>query len=360
MTEIIAFENYSISIMDAVLIIPVIVIALFVMKIFNRFIRKKELQEKRYIKTISRILKILLMFIVFLGVLRILGVKLYNVFDFTGAVLSYKLFTLGETDVSLLTIVVILLVVYISTKLAKLARNYFNKTVFPRFKIEAGLQVSLSKIIGYTIIVIGIIIALQGLGIRLSALTVFAGVLGVGLGFGMQSITANMVSGIVILFERPIKEGDMVRLKNTIGEVKKINLRATVIRTIYNEHLIVPNSEFINATVENMSYSDLKLRISVKVGASYDSDPAVVKEALLEAARSTKNVMERPEPSVLFKEFGDSSLNFELFAWIDNPGKRFETESHLHFAVVEKFRDRKITIPYPQSDVYVKQMPTGL
>lgn len=108
-----------------------------------------------------------------------------------------------------------------------------------KHKIDTGLKLALSKLIGYSIIAVGIIIALQGLGIRLSALTVFAGVLGVGIGFGMQNITANIVSGVVILFERPIKEGDMVRLQNTIGQVKKINLRATVIRTIYNEGRIL-------------------------------------------------------------------------------------------------------------------------
>ena len=193
------------------------------------------------------------------------------------------------------------------------------------------------------------------MGIKLSALTVFAGVLGVGIGFGMQNITANMVSGIVILFERPIKEGDMVRFKNNIGIVQKINLRATVIRTILNEHLIVPNSEFINSTVENMSFSDLKLRLRVDVGVSYSSDPFTVKQALLDAAYSTEHILKNPEPSVLFIAFGESSLDFQLFAWIESPKRRFETESDLHFAVIQKFRERGITIPFPQRDVYIKQ-----
>jgi small-conductance mechanosensitive channel len=306
---------------------------------------------------LTRILRGLLIFLVFLGVMRVLGVRLDNFFDFVRAVLSFRLFTLGETDVSLLTILVMVAVVWVAVKIARVVRRYFQNSVFNRFNLEYGVRASLSKLIAYVIIAIGIVIALQGLGIKLSALTVFAGVLGVGIGFGMQSITANMVSGIVILFERPIKEGDMVRLGTTVGTVRKINLRATVIQTIYNEHLIVPNSEFINETVENMSYEDLKLKISVKVGVAYSSDPRAVREALIEAARRTENVMESMEPYVLFRDFGDSSLDFELFAWIDGPLKRYQIESEMRYNVFQIFREREITIPFPQRDLWVKQVP---
>jgi small-conductance mechanosensitive channel len=289
--------------------------------------------------------------------MRVLGVKLANIFDFILAVLNYKLFSIAETDISLMTIIVMAIVIFVAAKLAKLVRNYLNSKVFVRFNIEPGLRLSLAKLIGYLIIVIGIIIALQGLGVKFTALAVFAGVLGVAIGFGMQSITANIISGIVILFERPIKEGDMVRLNQTIGTVMKINLRATIIRTILNEHLVVPNSEFINSVVENMSYGDTRLRIKVKVGVAYGTDPYLVREALLEAAKATEFVLNTPEPNVFFREFGESSLNFELFAWIDNPSKRFITESDLHFEIVKQFKARKITIPFPQHDVYIKQMP---
>jgi len=353
--QILAFEKYSVTIQDAILIVPIVIAAVIVLRIFTKIMKKRNLTGKKIIKTITRIFRVLIVFLVFLGIMRVLGVRLGNIFDFIKAVLSFRLFTLGGTDVSLLTILIMAVVVYVSTKLAALARTYFNNTVFPRFKIEFGLQSSLSKLIGYTIIAIGIIIALQGMGIKLSALTVFAGVLGVGIGFGMQNITANMVSGIVILFERPIKEGDMVRLKDTIGIVQKINLRATVVRTILNEHLIVPNSEFINSTVENMSFSDLKLRLRVDVGVSYASDPFAVKEALLDAAYSTEYIMKNPEPNVLFYGFGESSLDFQLLVWIENPKRRFETDSDLHFAVIQKFRERGITIAFPQIDVHINQ-----
>ena len=356
--EIMSFGTYSITVLNAILIVPIVFIDILILRLFNRFFRKRDLLKKKFIRNLNRIIKGIVHILAFVFIMRVLGVKLTNIFDFIVAVLNFKLFTIADTDISLITLIVIAVVVFVSAKIARLVRNYFNKRVFQRFNIEEGLRLSLSKLIGYLIIVIGVIIALQGLGIKLTALTVFAGVLGVGIGFGMQSITANIVSGIVILFERPIKEGDMVRLKDTIGEVVKINLRATVVKTILNEHLIVPNSEFINSTVENMSYSDIRLRIRVRVGVAYGTDPHLVKEALIAAARSTENVLATPEPTVWFKEFGDSSLNFDLFAWVDNPKKRFETESEIHFSIVKQFKIHDITIPFPQRDVYIKQVPS--
>jgi small-conductance mechanosensitive channel len=195
------------------------------------------------------------------------------------------------------------------------------------------------------------------MGIRLSALTVFAGVLGVGIGFGMQSITANFVSGIAILFERPIKEGDMVKVGTMIGTVMKINLRATIVRTIDNEHLIVPNSQFINSTVENMSHSDPKLRLHVDVGVAYGTDPHLVREALLQAVRVTENILDVPEPDVLFSSFGDSSLNFVLRVWVADPSIQLIVKSELHYAIVEQFKQRNITIPFPQRDLHIRQLP---
>jgi small-conductance mechanosensitive channel len=357
---IIAIGSYNVDLLHLLYIVPLVVVAVFIMRLYTRFIRKRAVQGKKAVRTVTRVLRGVLILLVIVGSLRLLGVKLSNFFDFAGAVIKFKLFTIGGTDVSLLTIIIMAVVVFIFTKLARLGRNYFNRKVFPRLKIDPGLQFSLSKLVGYLIIAIGIFIAMQGLGIRLAALTVFAGVLGVGIGFGMQNITANFVSGIAILFERPIKEGDMVRLGTTIGVVQKINLRATIIRTLYNEHLIVPNSQFINSTVENMSHSDLKLRAHLDVGVAYGTDPFLVETALLEAARSTEGVLDSPEPDVLFKEFGDSSLNFELRAWIAEPTQRLKIESALHFAVVRQFKEHDITIPFPQRDVYVKQVPRDM
>ncbi len=357
LNDIIEFGTYGISVLDILLIVPIVFADFTLFRAVNRLLKKRRLLEKTLVKTLAKIFRWILHFLAFIGVMSVLGVKIENIFDFIYEVLNFKLFTIAETHISLLTIIIMIVVIWVSAKLSKVVRNYFDKSVFPRFNIEEGLRFSLSKFAGYLVIAIGVIIALQGFGIKLSALAVFAGVLGVGIGFGMQSITANIVSGIVILFERPIKEGDMVRLSNTFGQVLKINLRSSIIRTIYNEHLIVPNSDFINGVVENMSWGDIRLRLSVKVGVSYGTDPLLVQRALIEAANKTVNVMNNPEPTVLFRDFGDSSLNFELLAWIENPTQRFTTESSIRFTIVQIFREYGITIPFPQHDVYIKTMP---
>ncbi len=357
-TTLVSFGSYKITIFNVILIAPILFADVVIIRLFLRITQKRKIKEKNYYKAVTRIFKILIHFLAFVGIMLILGVKLDNITDFISAILNFKIFTIAGTSISLITIIVMVIIVYISAKIAKVAQNYFNNNVFPRFKIEEGVRSSLSKLIGYTIIAIGVIVALQGVGIKLSALTVFAGVLGVGIGFGMQNITANFVSGVAILFERPIKEGDMVRLKNMIGRVQKIRLRATVIQTIYNEHLIVPNSEFVNSIVENMSYGDLRLRISVKVGVAYGSDPQVVKKALLEAAKDTENILDSPKPVVYLNEFGDSSLNFELLVWIGRPADKFQATSDLHFTILDKFRKYNIVIPFPQTDVWIKEMPS--
>ena len=354
---IITFGNYSITILDILYIIPILFADVASIKLFNRFTKKKKIQLKNYYRILSNVFKGIIHFFAFVGIILVLGVKLDNIFDFLSAILNFKIFTIAGTAISLITIIIMAIVVYASVKIANITQKYFNEKVFPKFKIDIGVRASLSKLVGYSIIAIGVLIALQGVGIKLSALTVFAGVLGVGIGFGMQNITANFVSGLAILFERPIKEGDMIILKDTIGEVKRIKLRATVIKTIYNEHLIVPNSEFINSTVENLSYDDLKLRISVKVGVAYGSDPYVVKQALIDAAKDTNDILDYPEPVVYLNGFGNSSINFELLAWIENPQKKFQTTSDLHFSILEKFKERNIVIPFPQTDIWIKEMP---
>jgi small-conductance mechanosensitive channel len=356
LNDILTFGEYGISVFDIILIVPIIFADFFISRLLKKFIKKKGRQKKDYLKIIVRIIKWIVHFLAFLGTVLVFGVKITNIFDFIFAVLKFKLFTFVDTDISLLTMIIMAVVIYIATKVSKLVRNYFQNNVFKKFNIEEGLKFSLSRFIGYLVIAVGVIIALQSFGIKLSALTVFAGVLGVGIGFGMQSITANIVSGIVILFERPIKVGDMVKLRNTIGEVIKINLRASIVRTIFNEHLIVPNSEFINQVVENMSYGDLKLRIGVKVGVAYGTDPDLVRDTLIGAAGSTETVLQDPPPDVLFREFGDSSLNFELFVWISDPKQKFKIASDLHFNIVKWFNQKGIKIPFPQRDIYIKEM----
>jgi small-conductance mechanosensitive channel len=192
-------------------------------------------------------------------------------------------------------------------------------------------------------------------GVDLSALTVVVGALGLGVSFGLQTITTNFVSGIIVLLERPIKVGDRIDVGSINGDVIKIALRATTVRTNDNIEIIIPNSEFINNKVINWSYSNKTIRFAVPIGTAYDSDPKQVRALLLEAARAHQGVLETPPPEVIFIGFGDSSLNFELRVWTEiyctTP---LTLKSDLYFEIFDKFKEANIEVPFPQRDIHIR------
>ena len=196
---------------------------------------------------------------------------------------------------------------------------------------------------------------MQNTGIHLEALTVFAGAVGVGIGFGLQNITSNFISGLVILAERPITIGDRVEVAGVTGQVQKIRARSTVIVTNDNITTIVPNQKFIDSPVTNWTYGDPKVRFRVPVGVAYGSDVEKVRQKLIEAAEEDLHTLPDPAPSVFFVEFGNSSLNFELVAWSDTMSHRPRRYmSDLNFAIEKKFREAGIEIPFPQRDLHIR------
>ena len=179
------------------------------------------------------------------------------------------------------------------------------------------------------------------------------GILGVGFAFGLQNITSNFVSGIILLFERPVSVGDYIEVSNVVGRVVSINMRSTTIVTVDNITLIVPNSRFIEGIVTNWSVGDPKIRFTIPVGVAYGSDTELVRRILLEVANNHPAILKDPEPDVIFKEFADSSLNFELRAWLPSPLGRIMTISDLNYAIDKAFRENNINIPFKQVDVHV-------
>ena len=185
------------------------------------------------------------------------------------------------------------------------------------------------------------------------ALTVFAGTIGIGIGFGLQDIAKNFISGLVMLVERPVKVGDYIEVGGLPGKVKAIKGRSTVVDTFDNISVIVPNAEFMNQKIINWSYSDKVTRVKISVGVAYGSDTELVRDSLMEAAKSHGRVLRNPEPYVWFEEFGDSSLNFKLHIWTNEPQNRFGLKSDLHYMIDKIFRERKITIAFPQRDIHL-------
>jgi len=199
------------------------------------------------------------------------------------------------------------------------------------------------------------LIVLDNAGIHLGALTVFAGAVGVGVGFGLQNIASNFISGLVILAERPITLGDRVEVAGIAGQVERIRARSTVIRTNDNIMMIVPNTKFIDSPVTNWTYTDRRVRFRIPVGVAYGSDIAKVRDTLLAVGRENPNTLQEPAPSVFLKKFGDSSIDFELVVWSSEMSARpSRYRSDLNFAIVEKFREAEIELPFPQRDLYIR------
>jgi potassium efflux system protein len=182
------------------------------------------------------------------------------------------------------------------------------------------------------------------------------GAMSIGIGFGLQAIFNNFVSGIILLFERPIQVGDAVEIQGVWGTVKKINVRATLVQTFDNASLIIPNSEFISSQVTNWSFKEPSLRRKVSVGVAYGSDIELVRQTLLEIVNQTKNVLKKPKPDVIFDDHGESALIFILRYWttIDY---YYTTSTDIRFAMDRLFRERNIEIAFPQRDVHIRSTP---
>jgi len=231
--------------------------------------------------------------------------------------------------------------------------------LFNRFLVNSGLdrslQYAISQIVSNIVLVVGVFIVLDNAGIHLGTLTVFAGAVGVGIGFGLQNIASNFISGLVILAERPITIGDRVEVAGVAGQVQQIRARSTVILTNDNITMIVPNTKFIDSPVTNWTYGDPRVRFRIPIGVAYGSDLEKVRNALLEVARENSHVLPQPEPTVFLETFGESSINVELVVWSKEMSyrpRRFRSD--LNFAIAQKLREVGIEIPSPQRDLHFR------
>lgn len=277
-----------------------------------------------------------------------------NFFDQVNKVINYPLFSINQTQVTILSIILFVIILVGFILLSHIFKNRFLSKILSKFNIDEGIQFTFTRISQYLITFVGIIVAFQFIGIDLSGLAVVLGFLSVGIGFGLQNITSNFFAGIILLFERPINVGDRVTVGDTEGDVQKINIRSTTVRSVNNISYIVPNSEFISTTVINWSHGDKKIRVDLDVGVSYSSDLDLVLKVLREIAIENKDVLKNPEPEVHFREFGDSSWNMRLRVWISHPKRHYYVRSDINCEIVRKFRQHNIQIPFPQRDLHLR------
>lgn len=276
------------------------------------------------------------------------------------AFLDVPLITLGQSSVTIWNLIVaVSVLVLLGILTAKLNRLIIYR-VMSKSDIQLGVRVAVASLVRYVVLAISLIVVLQFMGIDMTSLALLFGALGVGIGFGLQNITNNFVSGLIILLERPIKVGDRIEMEGVSGDVTNISMRATTIRTNDNISMIVPNSDFITSTVINWSHTDRNVRFNFPVSVSYKEDPERVRGLLLEVARENKGVLVSPPPDVLFKEYADSAIVLNLRVWtrdyIDRPGV---LKSQLYYAIFRKFREQGVEIPYPQRDVHIRDLPAG-
>ncbi len=272
---------------------------------------------------------------------------------FTGSI------SVGIVEVSLGKILSFLIVLFLAVWLSRFIRFVLDEEILPRLKLKRGVGNAISTVVQWTILGLGLLTAAGALGLGAQQMAIVAGALGVGIGFGLQNIVNNFVSGLILIFEQPVKVGDKVELTalSLMGEVRRIGIRSSVVRTFDGAEVIVPNANLISSEVVNWTLSDQRRRVQTDVGVAYGTDPSRVRQILLEVASDHPEVLRYPEPLALFLGFGASSLDFRLLTWTANFDNFLRLRSELATATHDALQEAGITIPFPQRDLHVKSLP---
>ena len=264
-------------------------------------------------------------------------------------------FTFGRITVSVSSVLVGFAVLALTIVLARWSSALLERRIANRRHIDPGLRYTICRLVKYLIIAIGSLVALkQAFAIDLTSIAVIFTALSVGIGFGLQYIAADIASGFILLFERPIRIGDRITIGEDEGDVQSINLRTTVVTTNDQIAIIVPNSRLVSQRVINWSYGDPRARITIPIGVADDSDIQLVTDTLIEAAQGVATVLPEPQPRVQLLKFGDYSLDFRLLVWTNQPRRHVQIRSDINYRIAQLFRERSIRIPYPTQEFLLK------
>ncbi len=268
--------------------------------------------------------------------------------------LGIALFDLGETTVTLWTVVYLLALTLLFIYLINRFINWVVNKLLTRTSMDLGARKTTGTILRYFLLALGLAIILQSSGVDLTIISVLAGTLGIGIGFGLQNIVNNFISGLILLFERPIRVGDRIEVGNIHGKVTRIGARSATVLTNDNISLIIPNLKFITENIVNWSVADQKVRFRIPIIVAADSDPYLVEQLLLEAAREDPDVLDDPEPGVRLFGFGENGMDFELRAWSHSLiQRRGYLTSKLNFAIFDKFRANNVELVIPQREIFL-------
>lgn len=282
-----------------------------------------------------------------------------SIFQQLSRLFTTKLVELGNTEITLKLLVSLSIWLTLILFTIGLVKKFLKRHLLAG--IDANNREAIATLVSYVLGAIAILVAVQNSGINLRSLGIVLGGLGVGIGFGLQHIADDFISGLIMLFERTLKVNDLIELddhqfEGLVGRIIEVNLRSTIIRTLDDGDVVIPNNQLVKNRVLNWSYNTSIARLKIPVGVSYDSDPILVTELLLKSAYMEPAVCSKPMPKAMFLAFGEDALQFELWVWVD-VNKRFNAQSSLHFTIEYNLRQHNIEIAFPQRDVWIRNLP---
>ncbi|KOH44417.1 mechanosensitive ion channel family protein [Sunxiuqinia dokdonensis] len=342
-------DGFEFNLIDLILIVALLVIGFFVMRVIRKLISRQS-AEKHLSSRFTRFLyqggRLLIWTTFFLLILKVLDIQV-------SSVLGYELYADEKFQFKLYNILLILIILYVISGLSFAVEYWFDSRIDSK-KLDIGRGKSFLQIVKYVIWMVGIVIVIGSLGFKVTLLVASVSALLIGVGFGLQHIFNDFFSGVIILFDGSVKVNDVVEMEGVVGRVLEIGVRVSKILTRDNVVIIVPNSRFTGQHVINWSHNADVTRFYVGVGVAYGSDVRLVERILLEAAKNHSMIVKTPAPFVRFKDFGESSLDFELYFWTANDFLVENIKSDLRFEIDHQFRENKVEIPFPQRDLHFK------
>jgi len=370
-TALMGFATLSIHLIDAVLgtIIILLIVRMAIHLVdggITEFMRLNWVRERKLVrrlgigtadrlKTLSRIV-ILVNAGLFLPIIW----DIFGTLDEETSSLFSLEYSIGEFSLSVHMVITVIVVLYLTHLISWILQAMADAYYMSPRRMDFGVKTATKRLLHYALFTVGFFIAVSMAGLNLKEFTIIAGALGVGIGFGLQNIVGNFVSGLILLFERPIKVGDTINIDDQWGTINKIGLRSTVVETLDRSEIIVPNSDLVSQKVTNWTLSSSISRVILKVGVAYGSNLTRVLSILDTVGKEHPDVLSEPSPNAIFTGFGDSSIDFELRVWINDINKRLKVRSELGQAIDAHFREAGISIPYPQRDLHLRSVESNL
>jgi small-conductance mechanosensitive channel len=358
-------ETLDLSLLGIILklLIPLFV-TFFVYKIIKLFLLKwinkssfSDAAKERTSKYIKAVLRIFLLLLYFMIAGKVLGAQVSRYTTILINIINQPFFVSGSTEISVVTILMMIPVFYFASWIGKVTYKLIDTSITDNHSITDERKFTFANLVKYGITVIAMLVGLSVIGIDLSSIAVIFGVLGLGLGFGLQNIISNFFAGIVIIISRPVKVGDLISMGENRGFITRINTISTVMTTLWNETLIIPNSLLISDVIFNDSYSDKSIIIKNPISVSYKTNLDVAKDVLIGIGEVNPFIKRGTFPEVRLKEFGDSGIGLTLYITVTDVSDRNAAMSWNNFEIWREFKKHKIEIPYPQMDLHIKEKP---